>query len=216
MLPRKLFTLKSWQFWLNKKDLARMLKIVSVISIALLAGSGQIASAATCTSSSFLDPKIVAASLTSTISADVGSAAGDGCTAMAVGNPVQSGSVNVFGQIWNLIQKDVLDTDVGPFGAFTITDTSSAAGESKSGNWSIDTSMTGAYSLFLIVLKPDNGHAYYNVGTETSGTYSDLSHALSHANLYGRVSSVPLPAATWLYGTALIGFIGFSRRTNKV
>jgi len=75
MLPRKLFTPKSWQIWLNKKDLARTLKIVSVISIALLAGSGQIASAATCTSSSFLDPKIVAASLTSTISADVGLAA---------------------------------------------------------------------------------------------------------------------------------------------
>jgi len=82
MLPRKLFTPKSWQIWLNKKDLARTMIVVSVISIAFLAGSGQIASAATCTSSSFLDPKIVAASLTSTISADVGSAAGDGCTAL--------------------------------------------------------------------------------------------------------------------------------------
>ena len=94
MLPRKLFTPKSWQIWLNKQ--------------------------------------------------------------------VQSGSVNVFGQIWNLMQKDVLNTDVAPFGALTITDTSSAAGESKSGNWSIDTIMTVAYSLFLIALKPDNGHAYYN------------------------------------------------------
>jgi len=28
------------------------------------------------------------------------------------------------------------------------------------------------------------------------------------------VSAVPVPAAVWLFGTALIGFIGYSRRTN--
>ena len=28
------------------------------------------------------------------------------------------------------------------------------------------------------------------------------------------VSPVPVPAAVWLFGTALIGFVGFSRRTN--
>ena len=28
------------------------------------------------------------------------------------------------------------------------------------------------------------------------------------------MSAVPVPAAFWLFGTALIGFIGFSRRTN--
>ncbi len=27
-------------------------------------------------------------------------------------------------------------------------------------------------------------------------------------------SAVPVPAAIWLFGTALIGFIGISRRTN--
>lgn len=30
----------------------------------------------------------------------------------------------------------------------------------------------------------------------------------------GSLSPVPLPAAAWLFGTALIGFIGFSRRRN--
>jgi len=36
MLPGKLFTPKSWQIWLNKKDLARTLKIV------LINSSGQV------------------------------------------------------------------------------------------------------------------------------------------------------------------------------
>jgi hypothetical protein len=36
----------------------------------------------------------------------------------------------------------------------------------------------------------------------------------SHWTEYGPVSAVPVPAAAWLFGTALIGFIGFSRRTK--
>jgi hypothetical protein len=35
--------------------------------------------------------------------------------------------------------------------------------------------------------------------------------SISHVSLYG-ASVVPVPAAIWLFGTALIGFIGFSRR----
>jgi hypothetical protein len=36
----------------------------------------------------------------------------------------------------------------------------------------------------------------------------------SHYTEYGALSAVPVPAAVWLFGTALIGFIGFSRRTK--
>jgi hypothetical protein len=42
------------------------------------------------------------------------------------------------------------------------------------------------------------------------GTANDYSHWAE----YGAVSAVPVPAAAWLFGTALIGFIGFSRRTK--
>jgi len=38
--------------------------------------------------------------------------------------------------------------------------------------------------------------------------------SISHVALYGNVAVVPVPAAFWLFGTALIGFIGFSRRTK--
>lgn len=37
-------------------------------------------------------------------------------------------------------------------------------------------------------------------------------YAVEFRGLDGRSSVVPLPAAFWLFGTALIGFIGFSRR----
>jgi len=37
--------------------------------------------------------------------------------------------------------------------------------------------------------------------------------AISHVAIYG-VSPIPVPAAFWLFGTALIGFVGFSRRTK--
>jgi hypothetical protein len=38
--------------------------------------------------------------------------------------------------------------------------------------------------------------------------------SISHVAIYGEVSPVPVPAAVWLFGTALIGFIGMSRRTK--
>ena len=37
---------------------------------------------------------------------------------------------------------------------------------------------------------------------------------VSHAAIYSGISAVPVPAAAWLFGTALIGFIGLSRRTK--
>ena len=37
--------------------------------------------------------------------------------------------------------------------------------------------------------------------------------SISNFAIYGTASPIPVPAAIWLFGTALIGFIGFSRRT---
>lgn len=38
--------------------------------------------------------------------------------------------------------------------------------------------------------------------------------AISHVAIFADVSPIPVPAAVWLFGTALLGFIGFSRRTS--
>jgi len=35
--------------------------------------------------------------------------------------------------------------------------------------------------------------------------------SISHVAIYGTISAVPVPAAFWLFGTALLGFIGLSR-----
>ena len=52
----------------------------------------------------------------------------------------------------------------------------------------------------------------------TSGgevTVTVLGDSYSHWTGYGDpVSPIPVPAAVWLFGTALIGFIGISRRTK--
>ena len=46
-----------------------------------------------------------------------------------------------------------------------------------------------------------------------TGFWAGVTGAISHVALYG-TSVVPVPAAVWLFGTALLGFIGFSRRTQ--
>jgi hypothetical protein len=47
-----------------------------------------------------------------------------------------------------------------------------------------------------------------------SGFWDDTQGAISNVAIWGNVSPVPVPAAAWLFGTALIGFIGMSRRTK--
>jgi hypothetical protein len=50
---------------------------------------------------------------------------------------------------------------------------------------------------------------------EKVGDISDMQlHLSDEAVGLGDVPAVPVPAAIWLFGTALIGFIGISRRTN--
>jgi hypothetical protein len=40
--------------------------------------------------------------------------------------------------------------------------------------------------------------------------FGDLG-SISHVALYGNISAIPVPAAFWLFGTALLGFVGLSR-----
>ena len=38
--------------------------------------------------------------------------------------------------------------------------------------------------------------------------------SISNFAIYGNVNPIPVPAAFWLFGTALLGFIGYSRRVT--
>jgi hypothetical protein len=53
------------------------------------------------------------------------------------------------------------------------------------------------------------------IGTISMTDFWPNQGAISHVEILGGgTSAVPVPAAAWLFGTALIGFIGFSRRTK--
>ena len=67
--------------------------------------------------------------------------------------------------------------------------------------------MEGAFDLDLLALFDEN----------TGGriiTYLTMSCTNDEAIAIGDIAAVPLPAAFWLFGSALIGFIGISRRTR--
>lgn len=67
--------------------------------------------------------------------------------------------------------------------------------------------MEGAFDLGLLSLFDEN----------TGGriiTYLTMSCANDEAIAIADIAAVPLPAAFWLFGSALIGFIGISRRTR--
>ena len=61
-----------------------------------------------------------------------------------------------------------------------------------------------------------------NVGSGNSGWTifrDDLDSSIYDLKVFARfelISAVPVPAAFWLFGTALIGLIGFNRRKGKV
>jgi hypothetical protein len=51
-----------------------------------------------------------------------------------------------------------------------------------------------------------------------SGFWEGVGGSISHVAIFGvddpstRISHLPVPASVWLFGTALMGFVGFSRR----
>jgi len=111
-----------------------------------------------------------------------------------------------------------------------------SATSGSSGNWTY-TGTDPLSSPFVVVLKASSEYsAYLFKGLEDltngdGGTFwisflnkGDQTPALSHITIYSTTSDipdisifgnpVPLPAALWLFGPALLGFMGF-RRKNK-
>ena len=72
------------------------------------------------------------------------------------------------------------------------------------------------YILFKIGKGPNVG-IIHNLSLGNMFTFTSIAGqgaGFSHYSEFGKVSAVPVPAAAWLFGTALIGFIGMSRRTK--
>ena len=71
------------------------------------------------------------------------------------------------------------------------------------------------YILIKIGQGPDVGIIRnLSAGNKFTFTATGQGAGFSHSSEFGRIPAVPVPAAVWLFGTALIGFIGISRRTK--
>jgi hypothetical protein len=107
----------------------------------------------------------------------------------------------------------VTGTDIG----LSVTPT----GGASSGDWSVNTGALDSFARLVFILKAGNSFSSYlyepgsNAGS--SGSWATIAlgnQDLSHLSIYTSPSPVPVPAAVWLFGTALLGFIGMSRRTK--
>ncbi len=72
----------------------------------------------------------------------------------------------------------------------------------------------GNPSQYIIDLASWNGLDTLSLSGFWDG--SGVAGAISHVAIYGDVSAVPVPAAIWLFGTALIGLVGFGKRKLAV
>jgi len=85
-------------------------------------------------------------------------------------------------------------------------------------------------SPFVIVLKASTSFSAYlfkdlgNLATDSTGGFfinwlnnGGQTPKLSHMTIYSKTntSAVPLPAALWLFGPALLGFMGFRRKNQS-
>jgi len=120
---------------------------------------------------------------------------------------------------WDFLAKEdtpggLSGTDIG----LSVTPSGGAA----SGDWSVNAGALDSFARLVFILKAGNTFsAYlYEPGSDAGSSGSWLTSALddkdlSHLSIYtSGMSPVPVPAAIWLFGTALLGFIGVSRRTK--
>jgi len=133
---------------------------------------------------------------------------------------------------WELAAKVSIDPDSEDFNL--IAD-SGAAGTSvdgvpgKVGNWEY-TGTTPLSAPFVVVLKASTEFSAYLftdlndlVMGDTGGFFIGFLNNgtqfpdLSHMSIYSKTntSAVPLPAALWLFGPALLGFMGFRKKNQS-
>ena len=69
--------------------------------------------------------------------------------------------------------------------------------------------------LFNLALNGWDGDVNRDMPIDLRGFWSGATNnSMSHVAIYGTVSAIPVPAAFWLFGTALLVFIGLSRSTR--
>jgi len=93
----------------------------------------------------------------------------------------------------------------------------------SSGAWDFSSLAASISNPFVIVLKATNNFAAYlfDFTTDGTGTFNTVGitddskqHDISHISIYtlDTISQVPVPAALWLFGSALMGLVGIRKR----
>jgi hypothetical protein len=129
--------------------------------------------------------------------------------------------IGLFGHTdWDFLTKQntpggLSGTNIGLF----VDETSTGVG-----TWSVNSGALDIFDRVVFILKAGNTFSsyLYAPGSDAgnSGSWSWTTSALedknlSHFSIYtNEISPVPVPAAIWLFGTALLGFISMSRRTK--
>jgi hypothetical protein len=114
--------------------------------------------------------------------------------------------------------------DSGPFaGSYTTTFANSAT-DPADATISLDNGATpiNCGGCLLVVKDGNQSPAQYVFDLSLIGMIENIfltgfwpdNGAISHVEILTGVSPVPVPAAVWLFGTALIGFVGLSRKTK--
>jgi hypothetical protein len=110
--------------------------------------------------------------------------------------------------MFNLVTTSVKATsglDLGPGSSF------SYSGKNDPITWSLDLAALG-YLSDLNESQANSGGFWIQLGFGSTYT-STGSNTPEYLTAELTVAPVPVPAAIWLFGTALIGFVGMSRRT---
>lgn len=67
---------------------------------------------------------------------------------------------------------------------------------------------------FVFVISGDGEHTVYGMFGASASARTMISRA--EVSVQAQVSAVPVPAAVWLFASAILGFLGFTRRSNGV
>ncbi|MCP3672132.1 MAG: VPLPA-CTERM sorting domain-containing protein [Gammaproteobacteria bacterium] len=86
------------------------------------------------------------------------------------------------------------------YNGFVLTDVGNAIADFTTFNYTLDTNMGGLTLASLNITENGLGINWQNLSFDAN-TYVKLT-----------MSAVPIPAAVWLFGTALIGLVGFGKR----
>jgi hypothetical protein len=111
---------------------------------------------------------------------------------------------------WNFLSERIYNAG-GGYGKFGLE--YSGTGDTRTSYLSFTIHNYGD-DLLTYALENDEGYAFATHIADFDDGYGNLTSGKFSASLSPSISPVPIPAAAWLFGSALLGFVGFARRRS--